>query len=57
MKGHDVETRTLTGAGSPAFDSDAMRIAVRCNHCGHWLTDPISVALGVGPRCRGAADG
>ncbi|WP_234792046.1 DUF6011 domain-containing protein [Mycolicibacterium brisbanense] len=28
-----------------------------CNVCGHWLVDPLSVQLGVGPRCRGDADG
>ncbi|WP_454793353.1 DUF6011 domain-containing protein [Mycolicibacterium lutetiense] len=25
--------------------------------CGHWLVNPESVALGVGPRCRDGADG
>lgn len=51
----NVESRTVTsGAGSPQPET---RIAVRCNHCGHWLTDPKSVALGIGPRCRSDADG
>jgi hypothetical protein len=47
------ETRTAVrgGAGSPLDD---VRIAVRCKVCRQWLTDPLSVALGVGPRCREA---
>ncbi|WP_407695176.1 DUF6011 domain-containing protein [Mycolicibacter icosiumassiliensis] len=27
------------------------RIAVQCRGCGRWLTDPRSVALGIGPSC------
>lgn len=26
-------------------------LAVSCAHCGHTLTDPVSVARGVGPKC------
>lgn len=48
----NMETRTDGGAGSPLSD---VRIAVRCSGCGHWLTDPRSVELGVGPRCREAS--
>lgn len=56
----DVETRPDTGAGSPASSrpsgpEDETRIAVRCNVCGHWLVDALSVRLGVGPRCREAS--
>lgn len=47
-----VEARTLTGAGTPP-DLEETRVAVRCNVCGHWLVDPESVVLGVGPTCRG----
>ncbi|WP_322788708.1 DUF6011 domain-containing protein [Mycolicibacterium brisbanense] len=58
---NNVETRPLTGAGSPApepsEDRGEQRVAVPCNVCGHWLVDPLSVQLGVGPRCRGDADG
>ena len=28
------------------------RVAVQCRRCGLWLTNPISVALHVGPKCR-----
>ncbi|WP_407666654.1 DUF6011 domain-containing protein [Mycolicibacterium lutetiense] len=45
-----METRGSTGAGTPL---DEVRIAVRCNVCGHWLVSPKSVARGVGPRCGG----
>ncbi|WP_234808429.1 DUF6011 domain-containing protein [Mycolicibacter arupensis] len=24
---------------------------MRCRGCGRWLTDPRSVALGIGPSC------
>lgn len=34
-------------------DDDEVRIAVRCNICRRWLTDPESVAHGAGARCRG----
>lgn len=34
-------------------DDDEVRIAVRCNVCRRWLTDPESVAYGAGARCRG----
>lgn len=47
------EVRADRGADTPL---DEIRIAVRCNYCGHWLTDPQSVALGVGPRCLAGAD-
>ncbi|WP_237164541.1 DUF6011 domain-containing protein [Mycolicibacterium peregrinum] len=57
----NVESRPLTGAGTPINEdlrlSPEVRIAVRCGYCGHWLTDPKSVALGIGPRCRSDADG
>lgn len=49
------ETRANRGAGTPA-DSDEFRIAVRCNVCRRWLTDPDSVVLGAGPTCRGDRD-
>ncbi|WP_165609047.1 DUF6011 domain-containing protein [Mycolicibacterium fortuitum] len=55
MRSNDAgAARTDRGAGTPL---DEIRIAVRCNNCGHWLTDPESVALGIGPRCRDGADG
>jgi hypothetical protein len=28
------------------------RLAVQCLDCGHWLSNPISVAFHRGPRCR-----
>jgi len=31
------------------------RIAVQCIDCGHWLTNPVSVAAFRGPRCRAKA--
>lgn len=34
-------------------DDDEFRIALRCNVCRRWLTDPESVAYGAGARCRG----
>jgi hypothetical protein len=54
VTGQKIEETRTNGAGSPL---DNVRIAVRCNTCRHWLTDPRSVALGVGPRCRDGADG
>ncbi|WP_418003356.1 DUF6011 domain-containing protein [Mycobacterium sp. PDNC021] len=48
MTGRSIEARARASAGTPA----ETRIAVRCNTCGHWLTDPESVAAGSGPRCR-----
>lgn len=27
------------------------RVAVQCRGCGRWLTDPVSVQLGIGPTC------
>jgi hypothetical protein len=41
------------GAGIPTDDAE-WRIAVRCKVCGQWLTDPLSVMAGVGPRCAQA---
>ena len=29
--------------------------ATRCSKCGRVLTDPYSVAVGMGPECRGGA--
>ena len=46
------EARADRGAGTPPDDDD-VRIAVRCNCCRRWLTDPESVTLGIGPTCRG----
>ncbi len=40
-----------TRAGVPA-DLVPWRVAVQCRACGQWLTDPASVALGIGPKCR-----
>lgn len=48
VTGRTKETRADRGAGSPL---EEIRIAVRCNVCGHWLTDPVSVGIGTGPRC------
>lgn len=31
------------------------RLSVACLDCGHWLTNPISVAAMRGPRCRAKA--
>ncbi len=28
------------------------RVAVQCRRCHQWLTNPISVARHVGPKCR-----
>ncbi|WP_448484914.1 DUF6011 domain-containing protein [Mycolicibacter sinensis] len=39
-----------TRAGVPT-DLVPWRIAVQCRGCGRWLTDPRSVALGIGPSC------
>lgn len=50
MTAEMIEEGAGLRAGTPTPD---WRIAVRCNRCGHWLTDPQSVALGVGPTCRG----
>lgn len=53
MTAHSEEARTEHhGAGTP-LAADEFRIAVRCKACGHWLTDPQSVALGVGPPAAG----
>lgn len=44
----------LNGAapiGLDASDPDDWRLARRCQGCGRWLTDPRSVAAGIGPRC------
>lgn len=27
------------------------RLAMRCRGCGHWLTNPDSVAAGIGKTC------
>lgn len=43
----------VRGGGGNPLDSEDMRIAVRCNICRRWLTDPQSVVLGAGPACRG----
>ncbi|WP_308214557.1 DUF6011 domain-containing protein [Mycolicibacter arupensis] len=32
-------------------DLPEWRLAMRCRGCGRWLTDPRSVALGIGPSC------
>lgn len=32
------------------------RIALRCNICGSWLTDPRSVKAGIGPRCAASTE-
>jgi hypothetical protein len=42
-------------AGVPT-DLEEWRIAVRCKVCGQWLTDPLSVMAGVGPRCAQAVN-
>lgn len=36
-------------AGDPA--ADEYRIARRCRICGQFLTSPLSVLAGVGPKC------
>lgn len=49
-----VEIKTVEGAGLRAgvtTDLPPWRIAVQCCGCGRWLTDPKSVALGIGPTC------
>lgn len=28
------------------------RLSVRCTECRHWVSNPKSVALHLGPRCR-----
>lgn len=35
------------------MDLSEWRIAVRCQVCRRWLTDPASVLAGVGPKCGG----
>lgn len=50
-----VETTQATGAGPTRAglptDLVPWRVAVQCRGCGRWLTDPISVQLGIGPTC------
>ncbi len=43
------EARPDSGAGTPLVP---WRVAVQCKACGQWLTDPDSVARGIGPKCR-----
>jgi hypothetical protein len=31
------------------------RLATQCMHCGHWVSNPKSVRLHAGPRCRAKA--
>lgn len=51
-----VVTQTVNGkevglrAGLPT-DLVPWRVAVQCRGCGRWLTDPVSVQLGIGPTC------
>lgn len=37
--------------------SRGFHIAARCSACGHWLVATESVALHLGPVCRGKAGG
>jgi hypothetical protein len=46
-----VEDRDDTAVLAAAFER-GYRIAVQCIDCGHWLTNPVSVAAFRGPRCR-----
>jgi hypothetical protein len=55
MERFDEDTPALRG-GIPT-DQDEWRIAVRCKVCGSWLTDPLSVIAGIGPRCAQAVGG
>lgn len=41
-------------AGAERLEADLVR-AGRCRRCGRALTDPESIAAGVGPDCRSKA--
>ncbi|WP_350224455.1 DUF6011 domain-containing protein [Mycolicibacterium sp. lyk4-40-TYG-92] len=49
MTADPTETRADRGAGSPL----ETRTAIRCSVCRRWLVDPVSIAAGAGPTCRG----
>ena len=36
------------------IEADEVRLAVRCQRCRRWLTDPSSTAIHYGPRCAKA---
>ncbi|WP_197382654.1 DUF6011 domain-containing protein [Mycolicibacterium mengxianglii] len=55
FRNNDVEAAPTRG-GVPT-ELVEWRIAVRCNVCGAWLTDPRSVMAGIGPRCAQAGGG
>jgi len=47
-------TNEVEGAGlRPGVPTELpeWRLAMRCRGCRRWLTDPRSVALGIGPSC------
>lgn len=47
----DAEDRADAKVIAAAFER-GYRIAVQCIHCGHWVSNPKSVRLHAGPRCR-----
>lgn len=54
MASHVATANTGKGAGLRAgipTELPEWRLAMRCRGCGRWLTDPRSVALGIGPSC------
>ena len=57
MTGQNGSRPGVAGAVRTVLDhsrhADETRIAIRCNVCRRWLTDPKSVIAGAGPTCRG----
>jgi hypothetical protein len=47
----DAEDRADAAVLAAAY-ARGYRLAVSCLDCGHWLTNPVSVAVHRGPRCR-----
>lgn len=47
-----LDARVLDDARARGF-----QLATRCTACGHWLVATESVALHLGPVCRGKAGG
>lgn len=51
-----MTVETVPDLGAKGVDPSEWRIAVRCQVCRRWLTDPASVKAGVGPKCGGASE-
>lgn len=50
MTGQQMGGRPIL-VGLPGVPLPEWRISVRCRGCNRWLTDPSTVAAGIGPTC------